>query len=108
MKNNQDKIDWKWFSLNINGIDILKQQHPKKINWKYLSANPNAIDILKNHKNRIYWNNFSANINIFKLVLNKNLINSRMNIIKEELLKKAFHPKRLQYLLNTYNCDFDY
>ena len=45
--------------------------------------------ILKNHKNRIYWKNFSANKNIFKLVLNKNLINYRINIIKDELLQRG-------------------
>ena len=44
----------------------------------------------------------------FSYVLNKNFLKTRMNIIKEELLKKVLHPKRLQYLLDTYNCDFDY
>jgi len=44
----------------LDWIDI------NKLNWSNLSSNPNAIELLKENQDKINWNEFSYNINIFK------------------------------------------
>ena len=61
-----------------------------KINWCYLSTNTNAISLLEKNINKIDWHHLSMNPAIFELDYAK--MSERMNIVKEELMMKIFHP----------------
>ncbi len=69
LKENQDKINWKWLSFNPNdeAIELLNSNlnRNNKINWAFLSANPNpeAIKLLKKYPKNIDWWNLSKNTN---------------------------------------------
>ena len=69
-----------------------------KINWDNLSFNPNAISILKKNQDRIHWKELSENPSIFEL--NYDYLKERCNLYKEELIKKALHPSRIQKYLD--------
>ncbi len=118
LEQNLDKIDWKllstnssamnllqknihqlnecqycWLSYNPCAIDIL-EKYPEVINWESLSANINAIHLLEKNQDKIYWMSLSSNPAIFEL--DYDFFVKRMNIIREELLEKAWHPSRFQ------------
>ena len=44
LKNNMDKIDWDYLSLNPAAIDLLKE-NPDKIYWPYLSSELKQLSI---------------------------------------------------------------
>mgnify|MGYP003335121117 CR=1 FL=1 len=61
MKEIDDKMEeiykyskWDYISMNINGIDILKE-NKDKINWMSLSLNENGYELLKNNIDKIYF-----------------------------------------------------
>ena len=89
-------------SKNVNALPILKQ-HPSKIHWTSLSYNPAAIELLEANQDKIDWFNLSSNPAIFEI--DYDLLQKRCTIYKEELMMVCFHPKRLQYFLDTYNYD---
>ena len=116
---NIDKIDWNWLSMNPNAIHLL-EKNVDKIYWYYLSSNPNAIHLLEKNVDKIDWNMLSCNPNAIHL-LEKNIdkinwsglsenpsifeldyeaLESRCNIFKEELMKKALHPSIIIRYLN--------
>jgi len=96
LKANQDQIDWNM--LSTNAIDLLKA-NPNKLNWYYLLRNENAIHLLEANQDKINWIRLSKNPCIFEL--DYNFIKNRMNIIKEELIAKAMHPKRIQLWIDS-------
>ena len=57
-----------------------------KINWSYLSRNPNAIHILEKNMDKINW---------FEFPLNYDWLKKRMDIIREELMCRVWHPSRI-------------
>ncbi len=99
LKKNQDKIDWRMISFNENAIEILKE-NKDKINWVVLSANPNGIELLKENQDKIYWCQFSINPLIFTYDY-ENMRNSNIDL-KEEIIAKALHPKRIFRLIEEY------
>ena len=78
--------------MNPNAIHLL-EQNLDKINWHYLSKNPNAVHILKKNPDKINWVLISLNTNIFEL--DYGFLKGRMDIIREELMMKAWHPSRV-------------
>jgi len=82
-----EKLDWDMLSININAIDLLKE-NPDKINWKYLSMNPSAIELLKENQDKINWYNLSSNPNAFELLKeNKDKINYRRLVFNENAIE---------------------
>ena len=79
--------------LLINAIHLL-EANPDKIDWYYLSGNPNAIHLLEANRTRIRWLPFSKNPAIFQC--DYTFYRERMDVQREELIKAAFHPKRLK------------
>ena len=69
----------------------------EKINWTTLSSNINAISILEKNQDKIDWKILSGNPNIF--CCDYDYYKKRMDIYREELMKKVFHPNRLIYYL---------
>jgi hypothetical protein len=59
-----------------------------------LSLNPNAIHLLKQNKDKIDWDELSKNPNIFELDYIR-MSENKIKIILEELMKNAWHPKRI-------------
>ncbi len=122
LEKNPDKIDWYDLAGNPSGMDLLEKNLDKlkecsrdslcsnpfaiKIlegiedpesfvfNWSNLSFNINAIHILEKHKDRIDWRTFSGNPSIFEL--DYDFLKRRMNIIREELMAKAWTPSRFE------------
>jgi hypothetical protein len=83
-------------------IDLLRQ-NIDNINWYNLSRNPNAHLILKDYPNKVYWPYILENPCIFQY--DYDYMKENMNLIREELMKTCFHPKRLLYYLEHYNYD---
>jgi hypothetical protein len=82
-----EKLDWDMLSININAINLLKE-NPDKINWKYLSMNPSAIELLKENQDKIYWYNLSSNPNAIELLKeNKDKINYRKLVFNENAIE---------------------
>ena len=97
VKKNLDKIDWKILSENQNSIDIL-EKNLHKIDWSHVSTNPNAMDILRKNQDKIGWNELSSNPSIFEL--DYSALKEHCAIYKEELIKIALHPSRIQKILD--------
>ena len=97
LEKNLDKINWYNLSENINAISIL-EKNLDKVNWNVLSKNANAINILKDNLDKISWDNLSENENIFELDLK--FLKNRMDIIREELMMKVYHPVRFERYMN--------
>jgi RimJ/RimL family protein N-acetyltransferase len=85
-------------SENPNAIHLL-EKNLEKINWSCLSENPNAIHLLEKNSRKIDWHYFSANPSIFIKKINYKYLYQRMNMIREELMMKCMHPKRLEKFL---------
>ena len=49
------------------------------------------------------WHNFFSDKN--NIEINYELIEKRMNIIKDDLMKAVYHPHKLQYYLNIFHYD---
>ena len=71
--------------------------------WYYLSANPNAIELLKDNQDKIDWSMFSTNPSIFTYDYEK--MRDSNQDLKEEIIAKALHPKRIFRLIETYGED---
>jgi len=87
---------------NPNAIHIL-EQNIDKINWGLLTLNPNAEKLLNENKDKINWYWISDNPCIFEINYKK--LEERINIFKEELIKKIYHPNKLWYYIEKYNYD---
>ena len=121
IKANPDKIDWFTLSVNPSAIKYL-EKHPDKINywalswniaaihliesnmdkihWMGLSSNSAALHILKRNQSKIDWVQFSTNPGIFDYNY-QTLAIERTNLLREELMMNALHPRRIQYLLEN-------
>jgi hypothetical protein len=64
-----------------------------------LSDNFNAIHLFKNDPEKIDWSLLSHNPSIFTKKINYKYLYQRMNVIREELMMKCMHPKRLEIFL---------
>ena len=84
LEKNIDKINWKQISMNPSAL---------RINWFKLSGNSSAIHILEKNMDKICWHILSGNPSIFELDYNK--IRTRMDIIKEEMMQRVFHPRNI-------------
>jgi hypothetical protein len=94
------KIDWYGLSGNPNPNAIhLLEKNSDKIDWNILSTNPAAIHLLEENSDKICWFNLSGNTNIFEL--DRNALHCRMNILREDLVRSALHPKRFAYLVDA-------
>ena len=90
LEKNIDKINWFYLSLNPNAIHLL-EQNVDKIHWHNLSLNPNAIHLLEQNIDKINWCKLSYNPFIFEYDYEE--MRNRINIYKEELVSKQFHPR---------------
>jgi predicted esterase YcpF (UPF0227 family) len=114
LEENEEEIDWQALSRNPNATHLL-EKNPEKIDWWSLSENPNAIHLMEKNPDKIvhdyqeqykylmekttgktYMFGFNCNPSIFKKTVNYKYLKERMNIIREELMMKCMHPKRLE------------
>ena len=72
------------------------EKNLQKINRNLLSRNPNAIHLLEENPEKIDWIHLSRNSSIFKKEVNYNFLKERMNLIREEVVMKCMHPRRLE------------
>ncbi len=95
-------IDWYSFSVNPNpkAIAYLKE-HPEKIQWNFMVENRSdeAMELVKEKVIKGEITDFtlkglSGNPYIFQL--DYDFLFNRMNIIREELMEKAWHPLRFE------------
>ena len=68
-----------------------------------LSGNPNAGSILEKNLHKIDWRNLCRNKGVNEL--NYQWLKDRMDIIREDLMKAVYHPRRLEYYLEHYDYD---
>ena len=65
----------------------------EKLKWYGLSTNPNAIHLLEQNMDKINWVWLSSNQFIFEY--DWVAMRNRINLFKEELVAKQFHPKNM-------------
>jgi len=119
LNDNQDKIVWRNLAKNPNAYELIVK-HINKFNiidlsyntnplvlkliedklhklsfWGPLSANPSAIKTLEKNQDKINWYWLSQNPAIFEFNYKK-VATKRMNILREDLMMKALHPKRIE------------
>jgi hypothetical protein len=102
-----DKIYWDELSNNPNAIHLLEKI---QIYWDNLSQNPNAIHLLEKTQDKIDWIGLLSNQSIFYELYNYEKISYNYEKIKttigdkirEELIKKLYVPKRVEFMVNTY------
>ena len=98
IRKNKDNIVWHALCGNSSDIamNMIKENFDNidDFKWTYLSGNPNstAMNILKNNQKNIHWNMFSKNPSIFEL--DYDFFHQRMNLIRDELMQKTWHPDR--------------
>ena len=63
------------------------------------------IDLLEKNQDKINWDKLSRNEGINEL--NYKFLEERMDIIREDLMKVVYHPKRLEYYLGLGYDIFD-
>ncbi len=103
LENNIEYINWAELSLNPNAINLLERYYYKII-WHLFSNNINSVSILKDYPKKINWTSFiSKNINIFEI--DYEILKKRIEIFKEELIQKCFHPNKVFYYLDVYQYD---
>ena len=68
-----------------------------KVNWTYLSGNINAISMLEKNQDKVSFRELSRNPNIY--TYDYNYYRKRMDLYREELMEKLFHPSRLIHYL---------
>lgn len=94
---NLDKVSWHHFCLNPKCFSYLKE-NPDKIKWNFMCGNRcmEAIPWIEKHMKedpqKIPYLELSGNPNIFELDFD--FLKERMDLIREELLEKAWNPKR--------------
>jgi hypothetical protein len=95
-------IDWYSFSVNPNpkAISYLKE-HPEKIQWSFMVEN-RSHEAMELVKEKVIKGDISGFIlkglsgNPFIFELDYEFLFNRINIIREELMEKAWHPLRFQ------------
>ena len=95
-----EKLDWEVLSFNPNAIPLL-EKNPDKIDNFFISKNPNAIPWLEKNQDKVEWNMISTNPSIFEPVYNYEKMKERMSsTIAEELMRKTWHPSRIEKWLD--------
>ena len=104
LKENPEKINWNKLSSNSYALELLKE-NPEKINWFYLSLNKNieVLEIIKKNLYKIDWSNFTKNPIIFDYDYKK--MKKQFEVLEDEIIKKALHPKRMLRLMELYGED---
>jgi hypothetical protein len=92
-------------SRRINKCVLSKYATPKiilairqdQLCWKGLSENPHpeAMALLEAHPENIDWTAFSKNPGIFEAEYDYAAMRAAMDVLREDLVKAAFHPRRL-------------
>ena len=95
LENNPGKVDWDSLSRNPSAMFLL-EKNVNRNNWDWLSANPKAISLLEKNMDKIDWSSLSENPNIFEKHINYKFLKERMDIVREELMMKCMHPRRLE------------
>ena len=63
------------------------------------------IDLLEKNQDKIDWEYLCMNEGTYEL--NYKFLKERMDIIREDLMKAVYHPKRLEYYLGLGYNNFD-
>ena len=79
------------------------EKNLNKIDWRLLSENPQALHLLEENQDKISWWGLSKNVSIFEIDYQK--LKTRVEVFKEELMQKCFHPDRLVHYLETFKYD---
>lgn len=107
MEKNIEKIgelDWYFLSYNPYAIRLL-EKNIDKIFWYGLTFNPAALHLLAQYPHKICFQNIIYNPAIYEL--NYQAIESRMDILREELMMVALHPRRVSHLMELTGGQLD-
>jgi hypothetical protein len=85
-----------WYNLSKNpapGVMEIFEKHPDKIHWAYFTENPSAIELLEQNQDKINYKKLAKNPAIF--VYDYRAMRESYKELKEELMKAAWHPRRI-------------
>ena len=98
IEKNPDK-DWVWNSISGNPnltIKYIEENLNKDWDWNFMSCNPNlTIDFIEKNLDKD-WDWIEIIKHTFKIDYDKELKKLRFENYHEELIQKAWHPKRFQ------------
>ena len=86
------EINWYGLSRNPSALPLL-ERYPENIIWYNLCNHSWAIDLIEKNQDRIYWPALSNNPAIF--VYDYTAMRESYKVLKEEIIKAAWHPKRV-------------
>ena len=95
LEKNEEKICWMSLSSNPNAVHLL-ERNLDKVDWSLLSSNQNAIHILQRNIDKIDWFWLAKNPSIFRKKINYRFLKEKMDVIREEMMMKCMHPRRLE------------
>lgn len=124
-KNYFECLCWEKLNTNPGAIDILLENMDKiKINYLSYNPHPKAQEIVKKNPRKIDWQAFSIHVTDYAFIVENNPILHEyfwanplifdyktiskyyMDIIKEELMMKVFHPSKIEkWLEQGYDID---
>jgi hypothetical protein len=81
--------------LNPNGLQMLIN-NPQDVLSEDLPWNLTAINLLELNVNKLNGNSFSSNPSIYVKEISYKFLAERTNMIKDELIMKSMHRKRLE------------
>jgi len=96
LEKNKDKIDWNMlmrYNTNHRAIKLIEENIDLRIDWNELCHNSSALHLFEKleDKNKLNYHSLSDNPVIFEL--NKKYLKEKMDIIREEICIKVFHPR---------------
>jgi len=97
-----------YFNMNTHpkAIEYLKN-NPDKIDWTFLSMNPAAEEIIVKNLDKVNWTTLSKNPIIFKFNVYKCSTVKKCQIYKEELMATTLHPDRIKKYIDAGYCLYD-
>lgn len=86
-------VNWRFFYGNVipRGINLIRMDE-LNVDWKWFPKNRNHNG---DSHSKMDWNDLVTNSGMYECVYNYATMKERMNIIKEEMIMKLFHPKNI-------------
>ena len=91
---------------NSEIIELL-EKNADRLDWCSISRVPHCLQLIMKNTEKVDWIKLASNPNIFIESTGESFLKKRMDILREELLAEALHPKRVAARLEHMTEDQD-